>query len=104
MSVQLLKLTSGEEMVAEVGDEDKDHIWVKNPLRLVVMEKGAALAPFFPAAKDGGLNGKKIKMERKFVMLSLDVDSDVSNAYNSQLGSGIVVPNAQQTMKLIDPE
>ena len=41
-----IKLSSGEEMVARLEKEDKDHIVIKKPLMLVAGDSGAGLAPF----------------------------------------------------------
>jgi hypothetical protein len=41
-----IKLSSGEEMVATLESETKEHVILRKPLMLVAGQQGAGLAPF----------------------------------------------------------
>lgn len=98
MSAKFIKLTSGEEMVADIVDEKDGVVGIKNPTRFIATKEGLGVMPFFPLAK---CEDKIIKLDAKYIMLVLDLEDDIYNAYNSQFGSGIVLPTAQQTMKIV---
>jgi len=94
MNVKLVKLVTGEELIAEV--EHKQPVFeLKNPIRLILSEKGVGMAPFSPF-----LDGDPVKIEIKeeHVICTGNVDIEVVNAYNQQFGSGIVL--ATPTLKL----
>lgn len=51
--LKLLKMISGEELLAEITDENSTHITIKNPVRVVVMpsrERGNPSVGFAPWA------------------------------------------------------
>jgi hypothetical protein len=99
MAAKFVKLVTGEELVVDIEEKDGS-LFLKNPSRLMATKEGMALVPFFPLCKNEGM-GKAIKLDAKYIMLVLDLDDEVYNGYNQQFGSGIVLPTAEQTMKIV---
>jgi hypothetical protein len=93
--IQVLKLVTGEELVAEVTC-NPDCMVLKNPVRFVVTHEGAGLAPLSPFAKS-----KEIKILNTHIVWNDEVEGEVANAYNAQFGSGIVLAGANPNLKLV---
>lgn len=84
--VKLLKLITGEEVIASVSkDEKMTHL--KNPARIAIMNDGVRLLPFSLFSK-----GDSISLKNEHVMFETEVEDELLNGYNSQFGTGIVVP------------
>ena len=95
MTVKALKLTTGEEVIGEVVGDFIDSTVLKNVV-LVAIQPGpdgrAALGflPFMPyLGKD-----KSITFKTANILVSEEVDDQMTNQYNSVFG-GIVVPPKQ---------
>ena len=92
-NIKAIKLGSGEELVAEVLEENSTNLKIKNPVACVMQrsEKGPVLGfmPWMQAA-DGPF---VIGIEH--IILVAEVAEEVKNGYNQIFGAGIVVPPKQ---------
>ena len=95
MSVKVVRLINGEDVIADV---DKDHHgWIlSNPATIVVQQTqdgrvGAAFAPFAPYAKDG-----KVRIFDGGVVGEMELDIKLINEYNRIFGSGIMIAGANE--------
>jgi hypothetical protein len=90
MTVKVLKLITGEEVLAEVLEESAEAIKVKNMIAIVVQrtQNGPALGllPWMPY-----VNGE-ISLNRATLVLVSEVDTELKNQYNNIFGSGIITP------------
>jgi hypothetical protein len=106
MNIRLLRLTTGEEVVADVTEIKLDVDGVvstvgfelKNPVRIGMAgpsgELGmVAFSPFLKATE-------KVVIKNEHIMFSGELDQEIYNIYNEKFGSGIVIPGAG--MKLSD--
>lgn len=95
MTVKALKLTTSEELIAEIVSETDNKIVIKNVVVIALQQMadgrtGMGFMPFMPyLGKD-----KSITFERNHVMVLEEVDDQMKNQYNSVFG-GIVVPPKQ---------
>jgi hypothetical protein len=79
-----IKLSSGEEMIANLVQETADAVTVTKPLMLVAGEKGMGLAPYmFTVAMDA-----KINLKLNNVICIVKTAEDAAKMYTSQT-SGI---------------
>lgn len=79
-----IKLSSGEEMIANLVKESPDTITVTKPLMLVAGEKGMGLAPYmFTVSLDS-----KIELRLNNVICIVKTAEDAAKMYTSQT-SGI---------------
>ena len=93
MGVKVIRLVSGEDIIADV-DLDQNGYTLNNPALIVVQQTqdgrvGAAFAPFAPYAKDG-----KVLIFKDFVAGEMEIDVKLINEYNRIFGSGIMIAAA----------
>jgi len=87
-NIKLLKFVSGEEVIAQVEDNGSVYT-LKDPVRIALTERGAAIIPFSPFAK-----ADVFQINREHFLFIADVDDDIKNEYNMKFGSGIVTTNS----------
>jgi hypothetical protein len=87
------KLSTGEEVIGSVDDENQDSIFVKSPMIVQVMSApgggfGVGLIPFVITKRSGAVEIKKLHIVSPFTP-----DKDSIDAYQSQT-SGIQIASA----------
>ena len=92
MTIKVLKLVSGEELVVEITEENDSSVTFKNPVASVLQrsqQTGGAALGFMPwmHAADGPFTIDKSKL-----VCVANVADEVKNGYNQIFGAGIVVP------------
>lgn len=92
MSIKLLRLKSGEDIVADI-DENEDTITLENPAQIGPMgdPRGGnvqmGFGPWVPFNKS-----KTVEIPRDWVVFIIEPADDIVNNYRQAFGSGIVVP------------
>jgi len=91
MTLRILRLLTGEEVVGEIKNEDANHYTIENPCSL-----GLAMTPTGkPALNMQPMllfsDQKVVKINRHHVMFDVSVAIEIQNKYNEIYGSGIVV-------------
>lgn len=92
MSIKLLRLKSGEDVVADI-DENEDTITLENPAQIGPMgdPRGGnvqmGFGPWVPFNKS-----KTVEIPRDWVVFIIEPADDIVNNYRQAFGSGIVVP------------
>lgn len=89
MAVQLLKLISGELVLANTSKSLDESVTLHNPATLVMTPQGAGLIPFCVMSKT-----EKFTLKKDHILFSEDADPELANAYNQQYGSGIVTASS----------
>lgn len=89
--VRLIKLVTGEEILAEIVDDATSTLTIKNPLNAVVQpdQRGGISYGFIPWA---GLTDGNLTLVRDKVIFISEVREDVLNSYNTQFGN-ILAPS-----------
>ena len=95
MSVKVIKLVSGEDVIADI-EKDQHGYMLNNPAQIMVQQTqdgrvGAAFAPFAPYAKDG-----KVRIFSDGVIGEMELDVKLINEYNRIFGSGIMIAGADE--------
>lgn len=89
-NIKAIKITTGEEILAEILEENESFVSIKNPLAILVQrtQNGPALGfmPWMPYLKGD------LRLERSTIVLVEEVDNELTNQYNSIFGTGIMVP------------
>ena len=93
--IKLVKLISGEELIADISTEE-GLTKLKNPVRLMVTHEGVGMAPFCPLS-----DAKEVTVLNDHIIYTIDVDQEVRNGYNQQFGTGIVTATAN-TLGILD--
>lgn len=91
--VKLLKLITGEELIAEVTEQENS-LELKTAVRVLFTHEGVGMVPYALLAKSD-----KIVVGKNHVIFEAELDDEAKNAYNAQFGSGIVVSGAN--LKLV---
>lgn len=100
-NVKILKMISGEELLAEILDESDTKITIKNAIRVVVMPTRAnpetptvGFAPWADFSEE-----KEFTIHKAHVIVTMTPVKEFINQYNGMFG-GIIVPPSS---KLIVP-
>lgn len=99
MNVKLIGLSSGEQLMVDIVDEDGTKIQVKTPAVLLPAGQGRlAIVPWLPYGETENMTIGKDK-----VTFMIQPKTDLLNEYNTQFGSGLVVPPQKEiaTPKLV---
>ena len=101
MAVKLVRLKSGEDIIADIMAESAEIVKIKNPAMLMPMSDGrgnqvqVGLAPWMPFSE-----AKEFELPRDWVLLTTEPAQDIVNNYNQVFGSGIVVPKVSTSALL----
>jgi hypothetical protein len=82
--IQILKLVSGEDVIAEVSSIDGS-LKLKDAHRIVMTQEGLGLMPFMLFSKD-----KEFTISESHVLAKGEPEAEIRNAYSSQTG-GVVI-------------
>jgi len=93
MNVKLLRIVTGEEVIAEVLSEDTDSITVKNGLVVIPNAQSVGFAPWATVISK---QKPEITVDRKFLVYVVECDGDVVEKYES-----IFSPIEKPSKKLI---
>jgi|TARA_B100000073_G_scaffold315930_1_gene292187 hypothetical protein len=94
MNVKLLRIITGEEVLAEVLSEDENTVTVQNGLVVLPNANGVGFAPWATVISK---ENKEITLSREHLVYVVDCDDSVQDKYESIFGT-IVKP---ETKKLI---
>ena len=91
MSINLIKMQSGEDVVAEiVNNDERDVIVIRNPIVMVPQGQGqVGFAPWSPFLSD---EVKELSIRRSYTVYISEPKEEVVKNYN-EIFSPIVLPN-----------
>ena len=93
IDVKLIRIVTGEEIIAEVLSETDDTITVQNGLVVLPSAQGVGFAPWATViSKDE----PEITMKKNFVVYIAAVQDDVAQKYNEMFGSKLVTPTPKK--------
>ena len=102
MAVKLLRLKSGEDIVAEhIQGKLGQDITIENPAMIMPLSDGrgnqvqVGLAPWMPFSAE-----KRFDLPSDWILLLTEPAPDIVNNYNQVFGSGIVVPQVSTSALL----
>lgn len=93
INVKLLRITTGEEVIAELLSEDDETITVQNGLVVLPSAQSVGFAPWATVISK---ENPEITMSKKHVVYIAEVQEDVSKKYNEMFGSKLITPNAKK--------
>ena len=96
MNVKLIRMWSGEDVVADLIEEKEDTIVLTNPIVAIPNGQGTlGFAPWSPLLKDKGV---PVEVKRSYTVYITEVQEDVVKQYE-QMFSLIQTPNKQLIVK-----
>ena len=83
MTVKLIRMWSGEDVIADITKEDTDSITITDPIVAVPSQTQGqiAFAPWSPL-----LQKDKLEVTKKYVVYMADPQEDIIEQYNSMFG------------------
>lgn len=89
--IKVLKMVTGEEVLAEILSEEADRVKVKNPLTIMMQrtqsgEIGMGFLPYIPYSES-----REFEFKSEHVVVCKEVDDELRNQYNKIFG-GIITP------------
>lgn len=94
INVKLFRISTGEEVVAELVSETDTSVTLKNGLVVLpTPQGGVGFAPWTPVIDK---DKPEIEVSKNFVVYIADVDSQVKNKYDEIFGSKLITPNEKK--------
>ena len=93
IDVKLIRIVTGEEIIAEVVDWANGLITVRNGL---VVLPSANQVGFAPWATVISKENPEVTMDMKHIIYVADVDESVAKKYNQMFGSKLVTPDEKK--------
>ena len=84
MTVKLIRMWSGEDVIADLSEEKSDSIVITNPIVAIPAQQGQiGFAPWSPLVDKNA----KLKVTRKYVVYIEDPQDDLVEQYNQMFGN-----------------
>ena len=93
IDVKLLRITTGEEVVAELLSETEETITVQNGLVVLPTNTGVGFAPWATVISK---EDPEITMSKRHVVYVAEVQEDVAKKYNEMFGSKLITPDKKK--------
>lgn len=93
IDVKLFRISTGEEVVAELVSETDDTITVQNGLVVLPTNNGVGFAPWATVINS---DEPEITLSKQFVVYIVNVQEDVCKKYNQMFGSKLVTPDEKK--------
>ncbi len=93
IDVRLLRIVTGEEVVAEIISEDENTITVKNGLVVLPTAQQFGFAPW---ASVIDTDNPEITLSKNHVVYVVELNKDVKKRYNDVYGSKVITPDQKK--------
>ena len=94
MTIEVLRIVAGEEIIGDVKDDGGDLIVVENPAVVAVVpaQDGTMqvrLGPLSPSSDD-----TRFALDKSNILYRVTPKTDLLNYYNQIFGSGLIMPDS----------
>jgi hypothetical protein len=93
IDVKLLRITTGEEVVAELVSETDDTVTLKNGLVVLPTNTGVGFAPWATVIDP---DNPDITLSKQHIVYVVPVQEDVAKRYNEMFGSKLITPEKKK--------
>ena len=93
IDVKLFRITTGEEVVAELVSETEDTVIVRNGLVVLPTNNGVGFAPWATVIDN---DNPEIELSWKHIIYKVPVQEDVAKKYNEMFGSKLITPDKKK--------
>ena len=93
IDVKLIRIVTGEEIIAEIVSEGDTAIVVKNGLVVIPSAQGVGFAP---GATIINKEKPEITLDKRNLIYIVDLDEEVTKKYNEMFGSKLVTPASKK--------
>lgn len=88
MIINLIKLTTGEEVIAET-QVVSNGLLLKNPVKLGMTPQGLAMVPLSPFAQS-----KEVTIKNEHVLFIDEPELEILNGYKTAFNKGVLLPGS----------
>ncbi len=93
INAKLIRIMTGEEVVAELVSETEDRITIKNGLVVIPQAQNVGFAPWATVISK---ENPEITVSKSHVIYMVEVDESVRIKYNEIFGSKLVTPDEKK--------
>ena len=93
INVKLLRVVTGEEVIAEFLSETEETVTVQNGLVVLPTNNGVGFAPWATVISK---EDPEITISKTHVVYVAEVQEDVCKKYNEMFGSKLITPNSKK--------
>ena len=93
IDVKLFRISTGEEIIAELVSETDDVVTLKNGLVVLPTNNGVGFAPWATVIDP---DDPEITLCKKFIVYMVNVQEGVRQKYNQMFGSNLVTPEEKK--------
>jgi hypothetical protein len=93
IDVKLLRILTGEEVIAELLSETEETITIQNGLVVLPTNNGVGFAPWASVISK---EKPEITISKNHIVYIVDVQEDLSKKYNEMFGSKLITPNEKK--------
>ena len=93
IDVKLLRIVTGEEVIAELLSETEETITVQNGLVVLPTNNGVGFAPWATVISK---EDPEITVSKTHVVYIAEVQEDVCKKYNEMFGSKLITPDSKK--------
>ena len=93
IDVKLIRIVTGEEIIAELVSQDENTITVKNGLVVLPSAQNVGFAPWATVIDR---EKPEITVSRNHIVYIAELDSTIRNKYNEIYGSKLVTPEEKK--------
>ena len=93
IDVKLFRITTGEEVAAELVSETEDTVTVRNGLVVLPTNNGVGFAPWATVIDN---DNPEIELSWKHIIYKVPVQEDVAKKYNEMFGSKLITPDKKK--------
>ena len=93
IDVKLIRIITGEEVVAELLEETESYIKVQNGLVVLPTAQSVGFAPWATVISK---ENPEITVQKTHVVYIAEIQEDVAKKYNEMYGSKLVTPSSKK--------
>jgi len=93
IDVKLIRIVTGEEIIAELVSENAAEITVKNGLVVIPNAQGVGFAQWATVIDP---DRPEVTMSRNHIVYIVEVQEDVCKKYNQMFGSKLITPDSKK--------
>jgi hypothetical protein len=93
INAKLIRVMTGEEVVAELVSETEDSITIRNGLVVIPQPQNVGFAPWATVISK---EDPEITVSKSHVIYIAELDQSVKNKYNELFGSKLVTPDEKK--------
>lgn len=93
IEVKLLRIITGEEIIAEVLEETEQYIKVQNGLVVIPQAQSVGFAPWATVISK---ENPEITIQKTHIVYVVEVEENVGKKYNEMFGSKLITPDSKK--------